>query len=184
MTTDLAPAPEDLARAEYRAAWRRADPALERDAIAFWRRLGILPPGVSPEARAKELVCVAYLEGEVAAVSTATIEPLPFLRARAALYRCATAPEGRRRWLVAQITAESLTLLEDWALAHPEAGVKGMAAVMENPFLAQMKQLPVWRYRHVRLGLVGYTNEGHQIRMNWFSKARLDLPGRPRPGSH
>jgi hypothetical protein len=183
MSSDPAPESELLSRAEYRPAWRRDDPGLERDAVAFWRRLGILPPVVSPEARAKELVCVAYLDGEVAAVATATLEVLPFLRARAALYRSATDPEKRRRWLVAQIAAESVTILEDWAAANPQEAVKGMAIVLENPFLAQVKQLPVWRYRHVALGLVGYSPEGHQIRMNWFRHARLDLPSRGRAGA-
>ena len=35
-----------------RPAWRPEDPRIEADAIAFWTRLGILPPGVAPAQRA------------------------------------------------------------------------------------------------------------------------------------
>ena len=35
-----------------RVAWRRDDPEIEADAIAFWSRIGVLPEGVDPaEAR-------------------------------------------------------------------------------------------------------------------------------------
>ena len=183
MTTDADPASEPLARTDYRVAWRRDDPELERDAIAFWRRLGILPPGVSPEARAKELCCLGYIDGEVAAVSTASVESLPFLRARAALYRCATAPEHRRRWLVAQISVQSFAALERWSAEHPEAGVKGMAAILDTPMYVQMKRKPVWKFRKdFELVLIGHTNDGLQMRMAWFPGVRLDTPDQPYAG--
>lgn len=166
-----------LTPADYRVAWRRDDPQLERDAIAFWRRLGILPPGVAAEARAKELCCVAYVDGEVAAVSTATIEPLPFLRTGAAVYRCATAPERRDRWLLPQISMQSFDALHQWAEAHPEAGVKGVVTILNTPSYEQMKRKPVWRFRRegLELVLIGYTAEGLQLRMAWFPNARLDV---------
>jgi hypothetical protein len=166
-----------LPPAEYRVAWRRDDSQLERDAIAFWRRLGLLPPWIAPEERAKQLCCVAYIAGEVAAVATATIETLPFLRTRAAIYRCATAPEHRDRWLLAQMSMQAFDALHQWAQARPEAGVKGVATILDTPFYAQMKRRPVWRYRRegVELVFVGYTEEGLQLRMAWFPDARLDL---------
>jgi len=33
---------------EVRPAWRRDDPEIEADAIAFWRRLDLLPKDVAP----------------------------------------------------------------------------------------------------------------------------------------
>lgn len=157
---------------EIRAAWRREDPELERDVIAFWRRLDILPSGVAPEARAKELCCLSYADGEVVGVSTATIEVLPFLRARFALMRVAVSPEHRRRHLALEILKSTRTVLERWSLEAPQEKVQGVAAVIQAANIEEMKRLPTWP--RSGLNLVGYTEDGQQIRVAWFDHARLD----------
>jgi hypothetical protein len=157
---------------EIRPAWRREDPELERDVIAFWRQLEILPPGVAPEARAKELCCLGYVGGEVVAVSTAVIEVLPFLRARFALLRIAVNPAHRRRHLAVEIAKASRNVLEQWSLEAPQEKVQGMAAVIQAATLDELKRLPQWP--RSGLNLVGYTQDGQQIRVAWFDHARLD----------
>lgn len=157
---------------EIRPAWRREDPELERDVVAFWRRLEILPPHVAPEARAKELCCLGYADGEVAAVSTAVIEVLPFLRARFALLRVAVSPAHRRRHLALDIVKASRHVLEQWSRGAPQEKVQGVAAVIQAANLEERKRLPRWP--DVGLDLVGYTDDGQQIRVGWFDHARLD----------
>jgi hypothetical protein len=158
---------------EIRPGWRHEDPELERDVVAFWRRLGILPPDVVPEARAKELCCLTYLDGQVAAVSTATLEVLPFLKARFAMMRIAVDPAHRRRHLGESILLSSRGLLERWSLATPQENVKGVAAVVQAANIEELKRLPVWP--KTGLNLVGYTVDGQQIRVSWFEHARLEF---------
>jgi hypothetical protein len=58
------------------------------------------------------------------------------------------------------------------AQEHPEERVLGLGAVIESPDLAERARQPFWP--QTRMGLVGYTPEGRQIRVAWFAHARLD----------
>ena len=165
--------PEGLgADLDLRPAWRRGDQTIETDAIEFWSRLGILPVGVEPRARAKELVAVAYKEDRLVAVTTATLKRLDFLRARFAMLRGAVDPAHRRTragWALLLYTRE---LMERWSYDHPEERVAGLAAVVEAPELVALERQPFWPTS--RFGLVGYTEAGRQIRVSWFEQFRLD----------
>ncbi|MDB5691245.1 MAG: hypothetical protein JWO81_308 [Alphaproteobacteria bacterium] len=164
-----AAAPDEL---EIRAAWRRDDPRIEADAIAFWERLGLLPPGTSPEQRAKELIAVAYRGDRLVAVSTATIEWFEHLRARFAVLRGATDPEHRRSRAQLALAMPSRDALERWALDHPEEKLAGGLAFVETGEWGDFARLPVWPQSD--LALVGYTKDGRQVRAAWFDHYRLD----------
>ncbi len=56
MTKDETPA--GVEAFDVRIVWRRNDPVIETEAIAMWRALDMLPPGVAAEQRAKELIAV------------------------------------------------------------------------------------------------------------------------------
>jgi hypothetical protein len=154
---------------EIASAWRLNNDNVEREAIQFWNRLMILPAGVDAAARAKELVAVAHLNGEVAGVATASIEDLAFVRSRFAMFRCAVAPEHRRSRIAAELTVYSKNLLERWSLEHPDEDVKGMGILLE----AQIDRAnqPVWQ--RSGLTVAGFTPRGQQIRLAWFSHARI-----------
>jgi hypothetical protein len=157
---------------DYRPAWRRDDPAIEADAIAFWQRLGLLPRNVDPEARAKELVAVAYKDGALVAVATATLTRLEFLRARFAMVRAAVDPAWRRSRAGFGLALYARRLLEIWSSDHPEEKVAGLAAIIQAAELVARQKEPFWPT--TRFGLVGYTKGGRQIRVSWFEDFRLD----------
>ena len=157
---------------DVRPAWRRDDPQIEADAVAFWKRIGILPPGVSPEARAKELIAVAYCDGKVVAVATAVIEWNETLRARFAVIRGATEPAYRRSHAQLALAVPSRRALEAWALAHPEEKLAGGLAFVEAAEWGEFTRLPVWP--ESELMLVGYTADGKQARAAWFDHFRFD----------
>lgn len=73
--------------------WRRADAKVAADVVAFWKRLDVLPAGIAPEERAKELCTVAYRGGELIGVSTMVLDVLPQLKARFGFFRCLVAPD-------------------------------------------------------------------------------------------
>ena len=76
--------------------WRLHDPVIEAEAEDLWRRLKVLPRGVDPKRRAKEIVATAYVDGRMAGVATAVVENVALVRQRFAMWRCAVAPESRR----------------------------------------------------------------------------------------
>jgi hypothetical protein len=165
------PLPPDLSGIEVRKAWRRDDPEIEADAIAYWQRLGLLPPGISPEERAKEVIAAAYQDGRLVAVSTATIEYVDFLDARFALLRGSTDPEYRRSHAQLALAEPSREALEEWALAHPEERLAGGIAAVSRSEWGPFVDFPVWP--ESRLMLFGHMDDGRQIRARWFDHYRL-----------
>ncbi len=164
---------EDLAPGyDIRPAWRLDDPQLEADAIAFWNRLGILPPDVRPEDRVKELAAVAYRNGRLAAVATIALGRVEQVRARLGMLRAATDPEHRRSHIAQALGIFTRDLLERWSMEHPEERVAGMGAVIESENLRGREKEPIWPT--TRLVLVGYTPRGQQLRVAWFKDFRLD----------
>ena len=157
---------------DLRAAWRRDDPDIVRDALAFWERLGILPPDVRPEDRARELAAAAYRDGRLIGVSTATITSYPPLRAKFAFMRSAVDPDARRSLISTALTAFTRDVIEQWSVEHPEERVFGLAAIIESADLRQRQRDPVWP--NTRLNLVGHLGDGRQVRVAWFGHARYD----------
>lgn len=157
---------------DFRPAWHLGDAMLESDAIAFWKRLGILPPDTSPEARAKELAVAAYKDGHLAGVMTATLQRVDFLRARFAMIRGMVDPAYRRSYAVSALGGITRDLIENWAEAHPEERVAGIGALIEAREFDAFQKRPVWL--NTRLAVAGYMPDGRQIRIAWFEHFRLD----------
>lgn len=157
---------------DLRPAWRLADPRIEADAIDFWTRLAILPPGVTPEERARELAAVGYKDGRLVGIVTAVPGRLEQVRARVAMIRGAVDPEHRRSRLAFALTLGARALLEQWSKDHPEEKLAGLGAVVESPDLLARAKEPFWPT--TRFGLIGYTPEGRQLRVSWFEHYRLD----------
>jgi hypothetical protein len=155
---------------DIRPAWRIHDRDLEGAAIEFWKRHGLMPPGVDPQTRAKELCAVAYDGDELVGVATVAIGVLPAVKHKFAAYRCAVAPDHRGEEIAVHLTRYCKKLLEQWASDHPEEGVMGMTTVLEGYKAARTRE-PVWPA--TGLTLMGYTSEGHQVRIVWFRHARL-----------
>lgn len=156
---------------DVRIAWRRDDPRIEADAIAMWTRLGVLPPDVTPEARARQLVAAAYCGDRIVAVCTAVIEPVNFLRARFFVLRSMTDPEFLRSHAQIALALPVKGELETWAAAHPEekiAGVAGFVAPGAWGDFARLPVAPIWSWT-----LVAYTHDGQQVRVVWFDDFRF-----------
>lgn len=176
----------------FEEAWQRNDPRHAADACRLWDRANLLEPALR-EQRVHELVALAYLGGEIAGVSTATLGELPQLRGRFAFYRCAAHPprhRGSRQrgerpadpaapWAPAHTVSYALSgyarqVLERWSLAHPREKLLGMAAVIESPSYRRKQREPMWPDYGLNLNLVGYLPGNRQIRVAWFAHARVD----------
>jgi len=157
---------------DIRIAWGRDDAGIEADAIAMWARSGVLPSDVKPEQRAKELVAAAYADGKLAAVATAVIEHIPFLRNRFFVLRGTTAPDHRRHGAQTAISLPVKRTLEQWAIARPEEKVAGLIGFVEPGAWGALQQVPVTP--PIPLTVIAYTHDGKQVRAAWFDHFRLD----------
>jgi hypothetical protein len=157
---------------ELRPAWLRGDARIEADAIAFWDRLGILPPGISPRARAGQLVAAAYRDREIVAVITAEIDRIDQVRARLAVIRAAVDPAERRGHIAVAMLLEARRLLESWSAENPHERLGGLGAAIEAPELVAIEKNPFWPLS--QFGVIGFLPSGLQIRVSWFRDFRLD----------
>jgi hypothetical protein len=160
---------------DVRIAWRRGDPRMAADAIDFWTRNDLLPPGADPAERAEELTGVAYKDKRVVAVATATLTRIDELRARFAVLRASTDPEFRRSHAQRAMGVPIREAVRTWSLAHPEERVAGRIAFMERGQWGGLDRLPVWPM--TRLSLAGYDQNDRQVRVDWFDHFRLEGPG-------
>jgi hypothetical protein len=165
-----------MAEVRFEPAWRRNDPKIAADAIALWRRLGVLPANLDPAARAEELCLAAYGDGELVGVSTMVLETVPQLRCRLGFCRCLVAPEHRQQGLARKLGINSRALLAQWSQDNPQEKVLGMATIVESQMLDEVSKIPVWPNAPGLNGLVlvGYTPAGQQVRVSWFEHARLE----------
>jgi hypothetical protein len=159
----------------FKEAWRRNDLKQADQARAFWE--GLVPPA-ERERRVKELCCMAYEGDRLVGLSTAYPAVFPQLKARVATYRCAVAPAYRRHELAKQITSRSIAILERWSADNPGEKVLGLAAVIQAPELRGMTLRPTWPEYDLDLNLACYLPTGEQLRVAWFSHARLE-PAQP-----
>ena len=155
-----------------RPAWRLGDPRIEADAIAFWARLNILPPGVVAADRAKELVAVVYKGEDLVGVQTAVIEQVEQVRTRLAMIRGAVDPGHRRSRIAFALTLYSRSLLELWSRDHPEERLGGLGAIVEAAELAERAREPYWP--QTRFILAGFRPDGRQLRISWFEDFRVE----------
>ena len=157
-------------------AWRLNDLKIADDAKSFWHQLRALPPSASPEQRAKELCATAYLGNELVGVSTIRLENFPRLRCRIAVFRCLVSPQHAHRRI-----AKNFHRLFTWpirALVSAQSGGKGPRHGLYSTILPNFELLrtrPVWRLgNNAYYWLIGYTPDGKQIRLSWFTHARVE----------
>lgn len=165
-----------------RDAWRRDDPRIEADAVEFWNRIGILPPGIAPEERAKELVAAVYAGGRIVAVATAALQYVPELRARFAIIRASTDPDYRRRGAMWALAIPVHEILERWSRDHPEEKLAGRLGANKAHWWGELARMPVPPAPGVTL--LWFNEEDEQIRGGWFDHFRFDSPSGDPPQHH
>lgn len=160
-----------MSSVEVFGAWRKNDPKFEKDAIALWQRLGVIPPDQQAERRAKQLTAVAYLGDELVGATTAFIDDLPALNTKGAINRILISPEHRGMGILSKLMGTAFQELESWAAAHPEEGVSCLAGVRQDSSDDPLVNRPFNSASGTTL--IGYTDSGKQIRIRWFGHYRV-----------
>lgn len=163
---------DPLKNIAFDCIWNRDDRDDDRRKVKdLWRRYGALEEGII-ERRAREIVFVIKdPEGDVVGVSTVRSIQAKFLNNHFLYeYRCFISPDYRipgMDTLLSVKTKAFLELQEGSLLKH-----KGILMIIENPDLKKAKTLAVWPASE--MVFVGYTTQGHHIRVGYFKGAKLD----------
>jgi hypothetical protein len=177
----------DAAGAHFRivTAWDRPADAARADAVALWTEHGLLGADVRRE-RADQLVSLAYDGDRLAGVTSVAIQRIDLLRGNFAMFRDFVAPAYRRRMLAAVLLSHSRAIIDHWSALNPDAGVLGLAAVVEGAALREPARLPRWT--NAGLDLAGWLPDGRQLRVAWFDHGQVEgidrwLDARSQPGA-
>lgn len=160
-----------------RRAWRLSDPALERDALAFWQRTGLVPPDADLSERLRELCLLGYYDDALVGVATVTLRHIETLNCRMAMFRCAVAPEARKNNISTTLALRLTEFMEQWSLENSREGVMGIGTIIQSPGLVQHDRSAVWPT--TKLSFAGYTAQGQQFRLIWFKHATVAGPPKP-----
>jgi hypothetical protein len=152
----------------FKDVWFKNDAKAEQDAIAAWTAAKVLPKGVDPIQRAKELLVIAYDGDKVVAISTCEIAYLTEVRQKMAMFRIFVAPDYRKSGVAIPLTHAAFAATERYALANPQQRIGGLGAYvivsghMGKPILGA----GMW--------LIGYSKENYPIVVKWFPHFTID----------
>ena len=153
-------------------AWKKNDPRLEQDAIDLWTKLDALTPDTNPKTHSKMLSVVAYDGEAVVALSTLDVRYFEQLRQKFAFIDILVEPSNRMQKISVDMMRQTRAVIEAYALERPEERLAGMAAVFKKKGIGRM---PIGTGG--RTVLVGYTEEGYQLRVAWFDHFTVPAVG-------
>ena len=151
----------------YIPVWQAHNPHIRADAMALWARLKVLPAQADPVARADEICMAAYDGNRLVGVETCRVRFLAALDARFAFTNVLVDPDYRQCGISSALLLHSYYLLAGWAQAHPEERLAGTGFVLVNPKLGRRPVVGDGFF------LIGFSHEGHQLRITWFENYRL-----------
>lgn len=158
---------------ELRIAWRKKDPAIERDAELFWNKEKLLAPTTSVAERLSDLCMAGYHDGKLVGLTTVRIRYVEFLTARLAMFRMAVARDYRKTFASGYLMHATHAFLIDWSQANVDAEqVMGMGTITQSE--GRDKFSNTWPvYPSLNLVFIGWTANGEQMRVSWFPHARI-----------
>jgi len=163
----------------YEKAWLLNNEKIASEAIALWSEFNILPRNVNPADRARELITVAYDGDRMVGVTTGEVTYYEPVRQKFVFMRIFIHPDYEKGGVSVPLTIAAREDLRQWSIDNPNLKIAGYGAVITAPGYGEKPYLPAGLYP------VGYTPDGHQIRLYWFEHFRLPLtmPAIP-PGLH
>ena len=152
--------------------WKRGDREEDRlNVMALWRKFNALEEEAMAR-RAKEIVFVIKDPiGQIVGVSTVRSVQARFLNNHFFYeYRCFISPDFRVPGMDAVLSVKTRGYLERHEPSPSKH--KGMLMIIENPELKKAKTLAVWPGSE--MVFVGYTRQGHHLRVGYFAGAKID----------
>lgn len=163
---------------EVTPVWKRVEPSLAEELVAFWNANSAIFDAASAAARATQAVCIARdAERSICGVATAVVKVLPRLRQPMYYYRqfFARTLRGKRQELPFYLEAKRILQDHNASLPAPES--LGILLELENSKIAS-----AYRRAHepgFEATFIGYSPRGLQLRVSYFEDAVLLAPSAP-----
>ncbi|MGV8995924.1 MAG: hypothetical protein ACOH12_03140 [Parvibaculaceae bacterium] len=149
---------------EFVDAWRKGDPKLEADALAFWQSQNVKLETPDGAERLKMLAMLAYEDNKVIGLSTLNIRHSDQVRQKMAFIREIVAIDHRRKHLGIDLAQKTREMIETYAFNHQDEQIAGMAAVLQGVGIGKHAIS-----RGGQMILAGYTANNEQFRVAWFA---------------
>merc|ERR1719413_84366 len=128
-----------------------------------------------PEKAKKERldhICVVCWHGEkVVAISTIVITPNQNLWIKLGMFRCMVHEDYRRNGIATQLINECKKALSKYSKEHPSQEIKAIGVTFSKSMFPELAKKPFWPENN--LTLVGYSNDGMQVRLAYFDDAEV-----------
>lgn len=173
---------------DIQTVWKKVDPKLGEELMAFWRDNKAIVDDAAAAARATQAICIARDEaGAICGVATAVIRVLPRLRQPMYYYRqyFAKAMRGRSHFIPFYQHARQALQEYNASLDKPES--LGMLLETENAKISAA-------YNHAyepafAATFIGYSPRGTHMYVSYFDGAELQAPipirrRAPAPAAH
>lgn len=151
--------------------WHKPDQKVTSDVSDYWNEPGVLSETSVPEERLKQLLAVAYVDDQLAGITTAVIVEYEALKCKFAFLRIAILPDFRLHYLQQRIALSSKEFMSAYSKEHPSLHLFGMMTVRQASYQATRMTPP--RTPTTGSTLIDYTEKGQQRRINWFDHARV-----------
>lgn len=147
------------------------DSSCHEEVISYWKELNVLPSGLDPNERAKQLLYTARSEEKIVGVTTVhdivvkNLNNKPFFNFRVLLH-----PDYRMPGLVDKLCVLSRDFLEGLYLEGNSANI-GMITLAENQSLVTHRNEAVWPSSGFTY--IGKSKAGFPIRILYFKGAEI-----------
>ena len=154
--------------------WKRVDPELQAEVARYWIENGAMQDEAKATERAKEVACIARLDGRVVGVTTVYPRVVTALRQPMYYLRMHIGQPARNQALSIPLLNASFDEVEKQELAKDKLMCLGMILALQNERLARHYDEAYWWQS--KFVFAGYSPEDHQIRVRYFEGARLPPP--------
>ncbi len=155
----------------YLNVWKDCPEKWQSATKDFWLEMNLMPDENAIATRLGQLCTLAIEDEKLIGVSTVYKLNYEPLRCDLYFFRCLVSPQYRRQSIARQLTINCRDNLQEWVTANPQGAAAGMAVVVESPVFAKLSHQPTWSGPN--LSLVGYTQQGQQVRVVWFKDILL-----------
>jgi hypothetical protein len=157
---------------QFHCIWKKEAPDERNQTVALWKKYRVFPDEKIVETRAGEIAYLAKSEtGEVIGVSTVRLEKVKLLNDNYFYeFRCFVSPDSRAPALDTKLVVKTKEFFEQ----NPDQSdfpVIGLIMVVENELMKAQWTKAIWAGADIVF--VGYSSQGHHIRVSYFKGARI-----------
>ena len=152
--------------------WQSGNPDIAGKVLHFWEKLDVLPQGVNPNERVKELVyCALNGNEEIVGVTSAVHSTCPFINLPMMFIRFLVHPDYRGQRIGHELMLATILFFEAQSKDGEYWGAKGIATLGVNKSLVNHYQDTI--IKEWGTVFIGDLESGERVRIRYFPGSTL-----------